>query len=164
VRELIERSQLLTRRSAILVDSSRHHRARESLVPQCAWCAKVRLGAMWVQPDELPEFLAVVLVDRHTHGICPDCFADVENDDAPLGRRTVLIHTAGPVEAECVSQTLREYHLRELPRFVVEATLPDAGGHAVNTLLSAVSACLAVNRLGPVTVELSDQTYVLDAT
>jgi len=56
---------------------------------------------------------------------------------------------------------LNGYQLRERPGFVLEATLPDPGGAAVNAFLSVVSRSLAENRLAPVTIELSDRTYLL---
>jgi len=164
VRELISRSSRITRRSAILVGASQHRRADESLVPQCAWCGKVRVGGHWTLPEELPDFLADHLENRHTHGICPDCFAAVERDAgaaAPLGRSSVLVRTDGPLAIECLFRALRGYQLRERPDFVLEATLPDPGGAAVNAFLSVVSHSLTENRLAPVTIELSDRTYML---
>src|SRR5205085_6477919 len=80
VRELIARSSRIARQSAILVGASQHRRADESLVPQCAWCGKVRVGGHWTLPEELPDFLADLLEDRRTHSSCPDCFAAVEGD------------------------------------------------------------------------------------
>ena len=164
VRELISRSSRITRRSAILVGASQHRRADESLVPQCAWCGKVRVGGHWTLPEELPDFLAELLEDRRTHGICPDCFAAVERDAgdaAPLGRTAVLVRTDGPTAVGCLFRVLHGYQLTERPDFVLEVTLPDPGGAAVNAFLSVVSRCLAENRLHPVTIELSDRTYVL---
>jgi hypothetical protein len=164
VRELIARSSRIARQSAILVGASQHRRADEGLMPQCAWCGKVRVGGQWTLPEELPDFLADHLDDRRTHGICPDCFAAVERDAGaagPLARTAVLVRTDGPLAVECLFRALRDYHLRERPDFVLEATLPDAGGSAVNAFLSVVSRCLAEYRLDPVTIELSDRTYVL---
>ena len=158
------RSHRIARRSAIVVEASRHRRTSETLVPQCAWCGKVRVGGHWTLPEELPDFLADHLENRHTHGICPDCFAAVERDAGaapPLGRSSVLVRTDGPPAIECLFRALRGYQLRERPDFVLEATLPDPGGAAVNAFLSVVSRCLAENRLHPVTIELSDRTYVL---
>jgi hypothetical protein len=165
VRELLVRSGRITRRSAILVGSSQHRRVEESLVPQCAWCGKVRIGGHWTLFDELPRFLSDLLEGRRTHGICPDCFADVERragDSAPLARTAVVIRTDGPIAVGCLTRSLNRYRLLERPDFVLVATLPDPGGAAVNAFLSVVSNCLAENRLAPVTVELADRAYVLD--
>jgi hypothetical protein len=163
VREVIAHSTRITRRSAILVDSSQHRRARDTLIPHCAWCGKVRLGGSWVRCEELPSFLADLLHDRRTHGICPDCLDEVQrqSDDAPLPPTRVVIRAAGPVAIECLSRALRDYGLRQRPNFALEATLPDAGGGAVSALLSTVSRCLGDHALEPVTIELSDRTYVL---
>ena len=167
VRELLARSGLIARRSAILIGSSQHRRLEESLVAQCAWCGKVRIGGHWTLREELPSFLRDLLDDRRTHGICPDCFADVERragEAAPLARTAVVIRTDGPIAVECLTRALQRYRLRERPDFMLEATLPDPGGAAVNTLLSAVSSCLAENGLAPVTIELTDRTYLLGDT
>jgi hypothetical protein len=164
VRELLARSGRITRRSAILVGSSEHRRLEGSLVPECAWCGKVRVGGNWTEREELPGFLGESLDDRRTHGICPDCFADVERrarDAAPLPRTTVVIRTDGPVAVECLTRALQRYPLRERPDFVLQATLAGPGGAAVNSFLSVVSSCLAECGLAPVVIELSDRTYLL---
>ena len=164
VRELMTRSHRIARRSAIVVDASRHRRAVETLVPQCAWCGKVRVGGFWAAPEEAPAFLATFLPHRRTHGICPDCFAEVERqagEEAPLSRRTVVVRTPGPLATECLARALHAYEVRERANFVLEATLPDAGGATVSAFLSSVSSCLAENALEPVMIELADHTYVL---
>ena len=160
VRELAARTNQTARRSAILVDSSRHRRSSETLVTQCAWCGKLRVGGFWASPDEAPPFLP----RRRTHGICPECFAEVErqaDNGGPLSRRTVVVRAAGPVATECLARALHGYQVHERPDFMLEATLPDGGGAAVSGFLSAVSSCLTENALEPVTVELTDRTYVL---
>jgi hypothetical protein len=163
VRELLVRSSRITRRSAILVESSQHARARDTLVAHCAWCGKVRVGGVWAVAEEIPDFLAELLANRRTHGICPVCLEDLQQkaDDAPLPPTVVLIRAAGPLAVECLSRSLGTYKLRERPSFAIEATLPDATGAAVSALLSTVSRCLDENALGPVSIELSDHTYVL---
>jgi hypothetical protein len=163
VRELIARSGRITRRSAILVDSSRHARASDTLIAHCAWCGRIRVGDGWAPPEEVPEFLTHLLAERRTHTICPACFEDVQgaSGDAPLPASVVLIHAAGPIAVECLVHALSAYKVRERPSFALEVTLPDGGGVAVSTLLSVVSACLVENGLEPVTLELSDRAYVL---
>jgi hypothetical protein len=163
VREVIAHANSLTRRSAILVESSRHRRARDTLIPHCAWCGTVRVGGTWVRGEELPSFLADLVHDRRTHGICPACLDEVQrrSDDAPLPPTRVVIRAAGPTAVDSLSRALHGYALRERPNFALEATLPDAGGSAVTALLSRVSQCLTEHGLEPVTIELSDHTYVL---
>jgi hypothetical protein len=131
-------------------------------VPHCAWCGKVRVGGHWNAPDELPGFLGGLLDGRRTHGICPDCFTEVERQTPPA-RTAVLIRTSGPDAVECLLDSLDRYQVRERPEFVLEATLPDPGGAAVNTFLSAVSRCLAESGLEQVTIELADHTYLLES-
>jgi hypothetical protein len=75
-----------------------------------------------------------------------------ENRRRPVG---------GLLATECLARALHDYSVRERPNFVLEATLPDAGGTAVSDFLSTVSSCLSENALEPVTIELTDHTYVL---
>src|SRR5262249_47686389 len=150
--------------SAILVDSSRHRRSPEDLVTQCAWCGKLHVGGFLANPDEAPLFLVALLPRRRPHGICPRCFTEVGRraaGNAPLSPRTVVVRTAGPLATECLARALHGYAVRERPGFVLEATLPEAGGTAVSGFLSTVSSCLTANALEPVTIELTDHTYVL---
>ena len=163
VREVIADSTRVTRQSAILVESSQHARARDTLIPHCAWCGRVRVAGVWVRVEELPSFLADLLHDRRTHGICPMCLDEVQRQsgDGPLPPTRVVIRAAGPNAIECLSLALDGYDLSERPSFALEATLPDAGGAAVRALLSTVSRCLTDHALEPVTIELSDRTYVL---
>jgi hypothetical protein len=163
VKDLLARSHLIARQSAILVEASQHARERDSLVPHCAWCGKVRVGGVWARPEELPSFLGELLPERRTHGICPNCLEEMQrpSSDPPLPPAVVLIRAAGPIAVECLSRALDAYALRERPEFALEATLPDPGDAAVHALVSTVSACLEAHRLGPVTIELSDRTYVL---
>jgi hypothetical protein len=105
-----------------------------------------------------------LLPRRRTHGICPECFANVEReavDAAPLSRTTVVVRPAGLLATECLTRALGDYEVHERPNFVLEARLPDAGGGAVSAFLSTVSTCLTENGLEPVTIELADRTYVL---
>jgi hypothetical protein len=163
VHDLQTWTQRIQRRSAILVESSQHARARTTLVAQCAWCGRVRVGGVWAQHDEVPAFLAALLGNRRTHGICPTCFEQLQRDAAtgPLPASVVLVRAAGPLAIECLSRALEGYVVRERPSLALEVTLPDAGGATVSTLLSTISGCLEANRLEPVTIELADETYVL---
>jgi hypothetical protein len=122
------------------------------------------MGGFWATPAEAPAFLVSLVLHRRTHGICPECFAEVERqagEEAPLSRKTVVVRTPGPLAAECLTRALHTYGVRERPNFVLEATLADAGGGSVNAFLSNVSSCLAENALEPVMIELADTTYVL---
>jgi hypothetical protein len=163
VRELLARSHRIVRRSAILIVSSQHARSRDSLIAHCAWCEKVRVGGVWVAPEELPRFVADLPGERRTHGICPTCLEEVQrrSQAAPIPPTAVVIRAPGPLAVESLSRALHGYALHERPNFALEATLPNTGSAALKTLLSKVSSCLEENELGPVTIELSDRTYVL---
>ena len=51
--------------------------AREgsALICRCAWCERVQLDQGWCTPPELPPLRA--LAERVSHGICPDCIAEL---------------------------------------------------------------------------------------
>lgn len=164
VRALGAESARLVRRSAILIESSQRTRAHDSLVPHCAWCGRIRVGGVWAHPEELPSFFAAVVRDRQSNSICPSCFDEVqaESRQVPLPPTIVVVRASGRNTSECLSDTLAAtYTVRHRPHDALEVTLSDVSGRTVNSLLSAISGCLAANRLDPVTIELADQTYVL---
>lgn len=48
----------------------------EGLLPMCAWCRRIPLGAAWVEVEAAVAALRLfesAAVPRITHGICPDC-------------------------------------------------------------------------------------------
>ncbi len=165
VREVIARSDRITRRSRIVVEASRCPRDAERLVAHCAWCGKVRVGEGWLAAEELPFFLAEGVESRRTHSICPDCYEDVQQqagDDRPVPRTQVLIRAGDPIAAECLTRSLREYPVVECAPFVLQVTLPDASTNAVTAVLSRVAGCLASYQLPAVTIDLADRSYTLD--
>jgi len=162
VRNALDRSTRITRRSSIVTSASWHRRHNETFLTRCAWCQRLRLGEEWIRAEEVPPFLLADLDDRSTHGICPACFSEAERDagdGAPLSATAVVIRTNGPLAVECLSRALAAYRPRERSDFTLEASLESAG--TVGTLLSLASHCLEENRLAPVTVELRDRVYVL---
>jgi hypothetical protein len=50
-------------------------------VTSCAWCDRYHIGDGWYSEDASRLILALAASHRLTHGICPDCFAEV----APAG-------------------------------------------------------------------------------
>jgi hypothetical protein len=162
VRNALDRSSRIKRRSAIVTSASWHRRHTETFLTRCAWCQRLRLDEEWVPSEEVPPFLLADLDDRSTHGICPSCFSEAERvsgDGVPLSITAVVIRTNGPVAVECLGRALAAYPLREHSDFAVEVTLESAG--TVSGLLARVSRCLEENHLAPVTVELTDRIYVL---
>ncbi|MGZ4358501.1 MAG: hypothetical protein ACXVZP_00990 [Gaiellaceae bacterium] len=61
--------QLATLRPALSGLGSR------AVVPQCAWCERIRLGTSWVSTDVLKSRVEVAECPR-THTICASCAAD----------------------------------------------------------------------------------------
>jgi hypothetical protein len=51
---------------------------------RCAWCERVKKGDEWV---DVPEVQAMRVTrdtsERHSHGICPDCFAKLTPPNRP---------------------------------------------------------------------------------
>jgi hypothetical protein len=45
------------------------------LLVRCAWCERIKMGDEWVDAE--------VQAMRHSHGICPDCFAKLTLPDRP---------------------------------------------------------------------------------
>ncbi len=46
-------------------------------IRRCAWCDRFDIGGEWLHVDAIGEGhqpIADRLLDRATHGICPDCF------------------------------------------------------------------------------------------
>jgi hypothetical protein len=57
--------------------------ARELLV-RCAWCERVKVDDEWVEAAEVQAMRLVRdAPERHSHGICPDCFAKLTPPDRP---------------------------------------------------------------------------------
>jgi hypothetical protein len=159
VRRVVDRSSVLMRQSRIVVDASRQSRDRSALVTHCAWCERLRLGEEWADPEDVPGFLRTALGDRRTHGICPSCLAAVQAS-APLRRSQAAIH-GSRATLDALAAGLDGYTVRRVSDGMVEITLSGATGHAVNELLSRVAQCLDEGKLGPVSIQLADGSYVL---
>jgi hypothetical protein len=53
--------------------------AAPEVIVRCAWCERIKVGDAWIDADVEAHVLrsdpdAVVL---RSHGICPDCFAEL---------------------------------------------------------------------------------------
>lgn len=64
------------RRSVTLLAASRKLRDG-SFTTRCAWCGRVSVGMRFLEPDETPAFLVSSRGPAMTHGICPDCVAEL---------------------------------------------------------------------------------------
>jgi hypothetical protein len=47
------------------------------LLVRCAWCKRIKRGATWVAEVEAMRLTPADAIERHSHGICPDCFAEL---------------------------------------------------------------------------------------
>jgi hypothetical protein len=54
------------------------------LLVRCAWCGRIKTEDEWA---DVAQVLAMRLTrdsaERHSHGICPDCFAKLTPPDRP---------------------------------------------------------------------------------
>lgn len=75
-------------RSETLTAAMRVIREPGAMLNRCAWCGRVSVGRGWVPADAMPAFVARLLDDRTTHGICERCLRRLERDGAsrPLKR------------------------------------------------------------------------------
>ena len=54
------------------------------LLVRCAWCERVKHGDQWVDVAEVQAMrLMRDTSERHSHGICPDCFAKLTPPNRP---------------------------------------------------------------------------------
>jgi len=81
-----------------LVDRLHH---LEGLVRVCAWCRRVGHGERWMKME---DYFSEGLNIGTTHGVCPECMTDVQEDTKrfyrskeaiPLGERPAPINPAG---------------------------------------------------------------------
>ncbi len=63
----------------------------EGMLRVCGWCRKIGYGDKWVS---LETYFAEGLKMGTTHGICPDCLKDVEEDTKRFRRTTSGTTTA----------------------------------------------------------------------
>jgi hypothetical protein len=48
------------------------------LTVRCAWCKRIKVGDEWIDdPDVLAMRHDPATAGQHSHGICPDCFAQL---------------------------------------------------------------------------------------
>jgi hypothetical protein len=80
------------RRTRELSSLMRKAHKGEVLLRHCAWCGRLEVGGEWLRLEALGEgqrSIISAVIERSSHGICPDCFAKVswEADTARAGRR-----------------------------------------------------------------------------
>jgi cytochrome c2 len=69
------------RRLRLLVKKLRDATHGPEMLVRCAWCGRIRAGDQWfaVGPD-LHVQLTPGNIDRSSHGICPECLAELAPD------------------------------------------------------------------------------------
>jgi hypothetical protein len=50
---------------------------QSGLTARCAWCGRYRAGDRWFRLDRPPSFIEE---GGLSHGICPDCIAELRNE------------------------------------------------------------------------------------
>lgn len=76
------------RRVSDLSAKLRAARAGEVSIVRCAWCDRFNIGEEWLHLESIGEGQLNVraeLLQRATHGICPECFR--EQSDVQAARR-----------------------------------------------------------------------------
>lgn len=63
----------------------------EGMLRICAWCRKVGQGERWIR---LEEYLAKDFQIGTTHGVCPDCLKQLEEDTRQFYRSQVEVQQA----------------------------------------------------------------------
>jgi hypothetical protein len=63
-------------RSATLLAASQKQRDG-SFATRCAWCGRVAVATQFLEPEETPSFLLGSHGPAMTHGICPECVAEL---------------------------------------------------------------------------------------
>jgi hypothetical protein len=54
------------------------------LLVRCAWCERIKTGDEWADAAEVQAMrLTRDAAERHSHGICPDCFAKLTPPNRP---------------------------------------------------------------------------------
>jgi len=54
------------------------------LLIRCAWCERIKTGDEWADVAEVQAMrLTRDPAERHSHGICPDCFAKLTPPNRP---------------------------------------------------------------------------------
>ena len=56
----------------------------DAVLVRCAWCERIKVDDEWVDVAEVRAMrLRPEPPAYHTHGICPDCFAELTPPDRP---------------------------------------------------------------------------------
>ncbi len=56
----------------------------DAVLVRCAWCERVKVNDEWVDVAEVRAMrLRPEAPEHHSHGICPDCFAELRPPDRP---------------------------------------------------------------------------------
>ena len=53
------------------------------LLVRCAWCERIKMGDEWVHADVEAMRLTRDAIERHSHGICPNCFEKLTPPNRP---------------------------------------------------------------------------------
>jgi hypothetical protein len=81
-----ERARSLTAdatRVSRLTRALREARSGRAMLLRCAWCDRLEVGGEWLRLEAIGRGQTRIteeLVQRSTHGICPDCFGRVSRD------------------------------------------------------------------------------------
>jgi len=89
VREVLARAQAAVEQAQLLTSASQVAKDRDAMVRHCAWCGRLSFGERWLEAERAPRFLVGRLVERATHGICPDCFGRLERTGLSRSRSFV---------------------------------------------------------------------------
>jgi hypothetical protein len=53
------------------------------ILVRCAWCERVKVGNEWIDSAEVRAMRVTPdTIGHHSHGICPDCFAQLTPSDS----------------------------------------------------------------------------------
>jgi hypothetical protein len=83
VRAALEDARLTFDELELLAGLAQQVRERKLLVC-CAWCGRFGLGGEWHRPPEMFSWSADLL-ERASHGICPDCLGELAQAGVPTG-------------------------------------------------------------------------------
>jgi hypothetical protein len=82
LREKAELAKQDTRRVRKFAQLLRDAEAGTVLLVHCAWCERLRLGEEWLRLSDVGSGprIAESLIQKSSHGICPDCFQRVSEE------------------------------------------------------------------------------------
>jgi hypothetical protein len=73
--------QIDSRRISALAQILRDAQAGDVLILHCAWCDRLKVGDEWLHLEAIgrgQQRIAASVRDQATHGICPNCFEQVQ--------------------------------------------------------------------------------------